>query len=80
MIGSSVDSNKLALSIKGPLYGIIPTVIFIAKLKGWDIGETDLTNLADGIVHLVSLIGMVVTAAVSLYGMIRRLYNKIIKK
>lgn len=75
-LGSSVDPQKLSLTVKGILVGLIPFIIIIAKGFNVDLNNDELMSVIDGIVSLIVNIGAIVSVAVTVYGGIRKIINK----
>jgi hypothetical protein len=67
-LSSSVDPEKLSLTVKG----LIPLIVFLLPLLGFvNVGEND-------IMQIVEVAGAVVAGAVTLYGLLRKLWaNKL---
>lgn len=72
-LASSVDAGKLSLTIRGLLVGLIPTIIFLAKLKGVDLSEESITKVGDVLVQIVEAGTTVVAGSMFLWGVIRKL-------
>ena len=72
IIRSSVDPKKVSLTIKGVGIALIPTIIFIAGVLGFDFVEADLVGLLNAIATLASAILIV-------YGGIRKILVKLRK-
>jgi len=71
ILGSSQDSNKLALRVKSILLGLIPLVMVISGLAGWDIGEEALHNLVEMIIDGVVAGTALVAVGQQIWGWIR---------
>lgn len=69
---SSVDREKLSLTIKGVGVAIIPVVIFLGQSIGLGIAEADLTELFGSFATLVSA-GMIFA------GLVRKVIVKLKK-
>ena len=72
IIRSSVDPKKVSLTIKGVGIALIPTIIFIAGVFGFDFVKADLVELLNAIATLASAILIV-------YGGIRKIVVKLRK-
>ncbi len=72
ILKSSVNENKISLTIKGVGIALIPTLIFIAGLFGFSFVEADLTELVNAIATLVS-------AGFIVYGLVRKVVVKLRK-
>lgn len=77
IFSSSANPEKLAATVKGVLIAIIPTIILVAKFSGWDVGQDDLQNAADLAVSIIGYVGSAVGAALTLYGLCRKIYFRI---
>jgi len=71
LMGSSVDPQKLSLTIKG----ILGTVVILLGFMGYN-NIFDVTELTGAIMSVVQSILVVVTAGTTLYGLIRKIINK----
>jgi len=76
VLTSSVDSSKLALTIKGILIGIIPLALFIASSSGVALVQGELNGLVEAISELIIAFGGVLSAGVTLYGLFRKIAVK----
>lgn len=65
LLGSSVDPNKVALTVKGLLTGLIPVIIIIAKGFSIQLDESTL-------VTLIELISGIVAGVMVVYGLGRK--------
>ena len=70
---SSVNPEQLGLTIKGLLVAIIPTVLLVAGLTHLNLGQEDLTNLADAIVSATVAISTAVSAIMVVVGLVRKM-------
>lgn len=64
-LGSSQDPDKLSLTIKGLLLALVPVIITISQAYNLPITESDLVSLVNNLVAIVS-------AAVVIYGIVRK--------
>lgn len=71
---SSADSQKLALTVKGILVGIIPLLLIVAQSQGWNLGQNDLNNFAEAVSTLIIAYGGVFSAGMVLAGVIRKIF------
>jgi len=69
IIRSSVDPSKISLTVKGIGVAVIPVILFIGGIFGFDFVELDLTQLLNAIATLVS-------AVLIVYGLIRKFMVK----
>jgi len=70
LLGSSVDPEKLSLTIKSVGVWAIPGAIALATLLGWNITKVDLVDLVNNIAILVA-------SAMTVFGLARKIYYKI---
>lgn len=73
ILGSSVDPEKLALTVKGILLGVVTILVTL----GVDATGLELNTLVDAIVNAIQLIGGLVSAIMTIYGLSRKIYNKV---
>lgn len=64
MLGSSVDPERLALTIKGA----IPLIVFVAAYFQFDIEATDLDEI-------ITVVGMIASGAITAFGLVRKIIN-----
>ena len=67
LISSSVNENKLALTIKGVLMGLVPILVIVLSTLGLNIGSEEISEV-------ITQITAIIAGAVALYGMGRKLY------
>ena len=77
IVVSSADPAEISLTIKGVLLGTIPTIMFAVGLAHLNIGQDQLTALFDAVAALVQTLFTVVAAVLTVYGMVRKLWNTI---
>ncbi len=70
---SSVDPEKLGLTVKGFLVGVIPVVLLVAGLTHINVGQQDLSALVDGIVNLTVAISTALSGLMVLIGIVRKI-------
>lgn len=78
MFRSSVDPNKISLTIKG-LAAFIPIMIIFLSYFNIGVGSQELQNIVDQLADLVLLVGSVVSLAITIWGGIRKLMVKFSK-
>lgn len=59
MLGSSVDPEKLSLTIKSMGIMLIPIIVAIGKMFDLALAEADLTELVSAVASIVSLTGVI---------------------
>jgi len=77
---SSVNPEKLSMTIKGGITSIIPLVLVLAPIFGWSVSADDFKNLTsgiDGLFKAVEGIVLAVTGAVSAYWVVAGVVRKI---
>ena len=67
LLGSSQNSNTLALTVKGILIGLIPIILVVLNALGVKLGADALNNI---ILQITAIIAGITT----LIGLIRKLY------
>ena len=65
-LGSSVDADKISLTIKGVGIGLIPIITIICQATGFEVLESDL-------VMIVNAIATIASAGSIVYGLIRKM-------
>ena len=73
LVGSSVDSTKVSLTIKGVGVALIPTIVYLGGVFGLNVAEADLTQFVSAIATLISA-GMIIV------GLLRKAYYAIFPK
>lgn len=69
LLGSSVDSTQLSLTIKGVL-GLVATI-----LVGYGVSQADLSGLVDQIVLFINMVIQLVSLGATIYGGVRKVMN-----
>ena len=64
---SSDGSGNLSLTIKSLLLGIVPVVVVIARMHGFEIVENDLVQILENVFAFATLVGVT-------YGLCRKVY------
>jgi len=78
---SSKDAEKLSLTVKGFFSaGVLTAIILVLKALGINLELSDLEDLLDSVTGVIVAIGGLGSAIMILYGAVRRIYLKIIKK
>lgn len=67
LIQSSSDPDKVALTVKGALLGLIPLVIMAARVLNFNFLPQDLEQLAIGVSGFCSI-------ALTVVGLVRKIY------
>jgi len=71
VINSSEDPNKLSLTLKG----LLPLVIALSTISGYDLRQDDLSSLTDAVVTALVQFVALVSALTTLYGAGRKVIN-----
>lgn len=80
VLGSSVDQQKLSMTVKGILGFVATGVILVAGLVGVSISNEELQPIIDGIVDIIAQITALISAVMFVWGGLRKLYLKFFKK
>lgn len=72
MLGSSVDPEKLSLTIKGILLGVTPLVLLIAGSLKVDIGPEQWQNFVELLWQWSNQITLAVSTGMTVFGLIRK--------
>lgn len=73
LVISSADPEKLSLTVKGFLVGIIPIVSFVLHFSKINLGDETLTSLIDSIVVLIQAALGIVAGIVFVVGLVRKI-------
>lgn len=57
---SSAGSGDLSLTIKSLLLGVIPILVTVAKMNGYEIAENDIVQLVDNVFAVIAIIGVII--------------------
>ena len=68
MLGSSVDPNKISLTIKSTGLILVPVVVLIARSFGFEVVDTDLVQVVNALSGMVGMGGVI-------YGVYRKYFN-----
>ena len=74
---SSVDSEKLSLTIKGLLTGLIPIFLLLTQFKGVSISEIEVFGIIDGIGVVIMAATALISSIATLYGLVRKIMVKL---
>ncbi len=73
LLASSVDPEKLSLTVKGVLGGAATLILLLATSFGVSVSQGDLQTAIDGIGDLIVAIGGIVSTAAVVYGAVRKI-------
>ena len=73
---SSVNSEKLGLSVRGILIGIIPFLLLVASWAGVELAQGELSEIVEAISAVVISAGGALSAVVTLAGLVRKIAVK----
>ena len=68
ILGSSVDPNKISLTIKSTGLILVPVVVLIARSFGFEVVDTDLVQVVNALSGMVGMGGVI-------YGVYRKYFN-----
>lgn len=75
LVKSSVNAQRISLTVKGILIGIIPVVMTIAHLANIKVESADLTTLIDAMANLIIVLGSLVSIIAMIWGVIRKIFT-----
>ena len=73
LLSSSVDPQKLSLTVKGVIVGAIPVIMFLAPLFGVNLSDGILNDLAESVGNVILQVGATVSAAMVVVGVVRKI-------
>jgi len=73
VFASSVDPEKISLTIKGVIIAAVPVVIAIAGLTRLNLGQADISALADGLIGAIDLMAKTAAALMIVFGLVRKI-------
>lgn len=74
LVRSSSNPDELSATVKG-LAGFIPSIIIVTSILHLNVGADDLENFIKSLALFVSGFTTVVTAVVSVFGFLRKLWT-----
>ena len=78
IINSSKDPNKTSLFVQGLVGTIISVLVTIATVSGYhNLPVNDLNILAQEIAGFVGIVSTCISAAFSIFGLVRKIYRTI---
>lgn len=80
LLVSSINPEKLSLTVKGILLGIIPVILIVAGIFNLNVSEGDLTSVVNAVVQVIVAVGAAASAILTLIGAIRKVIVGIKKK
>ena len=79
-LASSANPEKLSLTIRGILVGLVPIVLLVSGAMNIQMAQVELTELIDSVVRVVITITAALSAVMTAYGFIRKIVLKFGKK
>ena len=76
LLGSSVNPEKLAMTVRGILLLLVPTVIAVARFKGVELGEEGIMQAIDAFIDLIQAVSAVVGSVWLFWGLIRKVQKR----
>ena len=76
LFASSVNPEKLSLTIKGLLTGLIPLFILFAQFKGVSLVEIEIESMIDSIGAIIMAISGIISAMITFAGLVRKIVVK----
>ena len=73
LIASSVDPSKISLTVKGLILGLVPVIIFLAKVKGFDLPESSVTEFAETVGNVIESVTAALSGAMVIVGVLRKI-------
>lgn len=73
LIRSSVNPNKIALTVKG-LSVLVPSLVILLSYFHVSLGADDLNSFIDFIANVFLILGTLISAVVAAYGAGRKIY------
>lgn len=73
LVVSSANPEKLALTVRGFLVGIIPLALYLAPLAGIQLDAGNLSGIVELIKQLVEVGLGLIAGIITLYGLIRKI-------
>lgn len=77
LILSSKDPNKIALTVRGALYSIVPIIITIAGLTNIEIQQDTLEAVIEMISSVIQIGLGIVASVMVLWGLVRKIWSTI---
>lgn len=74
---SSQDPSEISLTIKGVLVGVIPYLMILIGLAHLNVGQDQLSTIVDGACTLIQDALMLVSAVMTVYGLVRKVWTTI---
>jgi len=71
LLGSSTDPEKISLTIKSIGVWLVPGVLALVTVLGWDVTKVELVDLVNNLAILSA-------SAMTIVGIVRKIYIKII--
>lgn len=75
---SSKNPDKIALTIKGLLIGVLPVLLILTKMLGLQIGEDATREVIDGIGLIITYGFGIISGMMTIYGLVRKIYRTLI--
>ena len=79
-LSSSINPDKLSLTIRGIAVGVIPILVIVLGMAGFDIPESNWSDLTEAVISLATSVLGVVSSFMVVYGLIRKILVKFQRK
>ena len=73
LLGSSVDPNKLSMTVKGILTAIVPIILMFAPMFQWQITPEDFNDFSQGLESLIVAVTAAISAWLIVWGALRKI-------
>ncbi len=76
-VKSSADGDKISLTVKGLLLGIVPTIIIVTGMASIDINSSDLSLLFSELALVVKYFLGIIASLTTIFGIVRKIWRTI---
>ena len=76
LLTSSADPNKMAMTVKGVLIGLIPLILVIAGVAQIDLTAGELTEMVESVGSAIVAGWLAVSAVITAFGLVRKVILK----
>ena len=80
IFSSSKDPNKVALTVKGILAGLIPLILVIAGIAQIDLTAEELTGVVESLGSAIVAVWLAISAVITVVGLARKVILKFVNR
>lgn len=80
LVMSSADAQKISLTVKAFLIGLIPGILFLTNMLNVQFDSETFTGIVEAVAQIIVLLGGLITAIAFVWGAVRKLLTTLTGK